>query len=95
MTLFLAPDDLPYLPRGVRLHDDRLRGKIMLLAPEKAITLDDIGVAILSRVTGETTFAQIVADLARTYDAPEDRIEEDMQRFLSELRARMFVMVKK
>jgi pyrroloquinoline quinone biosynthesis protein D len=94
VSLSLAPEDRPYLPRGVRLHDDRLRGQMMLLAPEKAIALDEIGLAILTRVTGEASFAQIIADLARSYDAPEAQIEGDVQQFLSDLRARMFVMVQ-
>jgi pyrroloquinoline quinone biosynthesis protein D len=94
VTLALAPQDRPYLPRGVRLHEDRVRGHMVLLAPEKAIELDAIGVAILSRVTGEARFADIVADLAETYQAPEAQIETDVQRFLMSLRARLYVMVQ-
>ena len=94
MNLALAPDDRPYLPRGVRLHDDTLRGTTVLLAPEKAVELDQIGVAILSRVDGDATFARIVADLSETYNAPAARIEEDVQRFLTGLRARLYLMVQ-
>ncbi len=94
MSLALAPSDRPYLPRGVRLHEDRVRGGSVLLAPEKAVALDEIGVAILSRVTGEARFAEIVGDLASTYAAPVDQIEEDVQRFLSGLRGRMYLMVR-
>ncbi|WP_372886023.1 pyrroloquinoline quinone biosynthesis peptide chaperone PqqD [Shimia sp.] len=93
MSLALAPDDRPYLPRGVRVVEDRVRGGRVLLGPEKAVALDAIGEAILSRVDGETPFAGIIADLAATYAAPEARIAEDVQRFLAGLRARMFVMV--
>lgn len=93
MNLALDPHDRPYLPRGVRLHDDRVRGRAVLLAPEKAIELDQIGVAILSRVDGKATFGEIIQSLASAYDAPEDRIEEDVQRFLTGLRARLYVMV--
>ncbi len=94
MSLALAPSDRPYLPRGVRLHEDRVRGGSVLLAPEKAVALDEIGVAILSRVNGEARFAEIVGDLASTYAAPVDQIEEDVQRFLSGLRGRMYLMVR-
>ncbi len=38
----------PLLPRGVRLHDDRVRGVPVLLGPERAVILDAIGQAILS-----------------------------------------------
>lgn len=94
MTLALAPDDRPYLPRGVRLHDDTIRGSTVLLAPEKAVELDQIGLAILRRVDGEQTFAGIIAELAETYNAPADQIEQDVQRFLSGLRARLYLMVQ-
>lgn len=93
MSLALSPTDRPYLPRGVRIHADRVRGSTVLLAPEKAIELDDIGVAILSRVTGEATFGQIIDDLAATYNAPADQIAEDVQRFMVGLRARLYLMV--
>lgn len=94
MNLTFAPHDRPYLPRGVRLHNDLVRGNMVLLAPEKAIELDEIGVAILTRVTGQASFAQIISDLASTYYAPVDQIETDVQRFLIGLRARLFVMVQ-
>lgn len=94
MRLALAHRDKPYLPRGVRLHRDRVRGGDVLLAPEKVIELDEIGVAILSRVTGEASFGEIVASLAAAYDAPADLIEDDVQDFLAGLRGRLYVMVR-
>jgi coenzyme PQQ biosynthesis protein PqqD len=94
MSLALAPEDRPYLPRGVRVVDDTVRGGRVLLGPEKAVALDVIGEAILSRVTGIASFDEIVGDLAATYNAPEAQISEDVQRFLIGLRARMFVMVQ-
>ncbi|WP_319824435.1 pyrroloquinoline quinone biosynthesis peptide chaperone PqqD [Thalassovita sp.] len=93
MTLEIAPHERPYLPRGVRLAWDRVRGQTVLLAPEKAVALDAVGEAILARVTGTETLAQIVADLAATYAAPEDQIMADVQRFLMALRARVFLRV--
>ncbi|MDJ0859690.1 MAG: pyrroloquinoline quinone biosynthesis peptide chaperone PqqD [Dinoroseobacter sp.] len=93
MNLAIAPNDRPYLPRGVRLHKDKVRGGTVLLAPEKAVALDTIGEAILTRVTGDASFAEIVADLAATYKAPAEQIEGDVQAFLQGLRARVFLMV--
>jgi len=93
VSLALADTDRPALPRGVRVVEDRVRGGQVLLAPEKAIALDAIGSAILARVDGQRSFAEIVAGLAATYDAPAERIAEDVQRFLAGLRARMFVQV--
>ena len=94
MSLALAPEERPYLPRGVRLHDDTIRGSMVLLAPEKAVELDQIGVAILSRVNGDASFAEINTDHAQTYNAPAEQIEEDVQRFLTGLRARLYLMVQ-
>lgn len=65
-----------------------------MLAPEKAVELDQIGLAILRRVDGEQSFAGIIAELAETYNAPADQIEQDVQRFLSGLRARLYLMVQ-
>lgn len=93
MTLALGPDDRPVLPRGVRVATDRVRGRKVLLAPEKVVALDAIGEAILARVDGEARFAEIVDDLAATYSAPRDRIEKDVQRFMATLRARVFLQV--
>jgi len=67
---------------------------MVLLAPEKAVELDQIGVAILSRVNGDASFAEIIQDLAQTYNAPAEQIEEDVQRFLTGLRARLYLMVQ-
>ncbi|MDK3071890.1 pyrroloquinoline quinone biosynthesis peptide chaperone PqqD [Sedimentitalea sp. JM2-8] len=93
MILELAPTDRPFLPRGVRVQPDRVRGGMVLLAPEKAIRLDAIGEAILARVTGQASFDEIVDDLAQTYNAPRDQIGTDVQRFLVGLRARMYLGV--
>ncbi|MFD3190873.1 pyrroloquinoline quinone biosynthesis peptide chaperone PqqD [Sedimentitalea sp. HM32M-2] len=94
MTLRIAATDRPYLPRGVRVVADRVRGGKVLLGPEKAIALDPIGEAILARVNGETPLEDIISDLAATYTAPRERISEDVRRFLTGLRARMFLAVQ-
>ncbi|UWQ82815.1 pyrroloquinoline quinone biosynthesis peptide chaperone PqqD [Leisingera caerulea] len=93
MTLALAPSDRPYLPRGVRMITDKVRGGTVLLCPEKAIALDSIGEAILSRVDGSASFKEIVAGLAAAYDAPAEQISCDVQRFLAGLRTRMYLAV--
>lgn len=93
ISLAFAKADCPVLPRGVRMQEDRVRGGMVLLAPEKAVALDPIGTAILSRVDGSSCFGDIISDLAKTYNAPEDQIEKDVQAFLVGLRTRMFVSV--
>jgi pyrroloquinoline quinone biosynthesis protein D len=75
----------PALLSGVRLHWDRVRGRWFLLAPERAIALDETGVAILSEADGARSFRDIVARLAERYDAPAERIAGDARRFLAAL----------
>jgi pyrroloquinoline quinone biosynthesis protein D len=82
------------MPRGVRLHFDRVRGTWVLLAPERAVTLDAIGHAILSRVDGCRSFGEIVDGLARDYSAPADQIATDSAGFLRALCNRRFLDVR-
>lgn len=76
---------IPHLPRGVRRKFDKVRARPVLLGPERAIMLDEIGEAILSRVDGVTTLEAIVADLAASYDAPVEMIHGDVVEFLQGL----------
>ncbi len=75
----------PVLPRGVRIRWDRVRTTYVLLGPERAILLDDIAHAILSRVDGATPVAAICADLAETFEAPLDAVTGDVDAFLTDL----------
>ena len=79
--------------RCVRLHHDRVRDQWVLLAPERAITLDAVGHAILSEVDGQRSFGQITALLADRYAAPQAQIAEDCAGFLRALRDRRFLEV--
>ena len=94
MTSLIAPDDIPYLPRGVRLADDRVRGIRVLQAPERAMQLDPIGAAILSELDGDRSMATIATALADRYNAPEAQIAGDMRDFLTGLIERRMVFVK-
>ena len=85
--------DTPILPRGVRLHFDKVRDRWVLLAPERTIALDAIGHAILTEVDGRRSFGEITAELARKYDAPEDEIVKDSAAFLTTLQKRRFLDV--
>ncbi|HBM61144.1 pyrroloquinoline quinone biosynthesis peptide chaperone PqqD [Salipiger marinus] len=89
----MEPAEIPLLPRGVRLHHDRVRDQWVLLAPERAITLDAVGHAILSEVDGQRSFGQITALLADRYAAPQAQIAEDCAGFLRALRDRRFLEV--
>ncbi|WP_299841875.1 pyrroloquinoline quinone biosynthesis peptide chaperone PqqD [uncultured Paracoccus sp.] len=94
MTPLIAPDQVPYLPRGVRLADDRVRGLRILQAPERAMQLDQIGDAILSELDGARSMGQITRDLASRYNAPEDQIAGDIHDFLTGLIERRMVFVR-
>ena len=90
----IGPDDIPYLPRGVRLADDRVRGIRVLQAPERAMQLDAIGDAILSELDGTRSMKAIVSGLAARYHAPEDQIAGDVRDFLTGLIERRMVFVR-
>ncbi|TMV83391.1 pyrroloquinoline quinone biosynthesis peptide chaperone PqqD [Thioclava sp. BHET1] len=76
---------VPYLPRGVRLHDDRVRGVPVLLGPERALMLDAIGHVILSEVDGHRSLAEIAAELAARFGAPADQVAADVAEFLDDM----------
>ncbi|MEM6678841.1 MAG: pyrroloquinoline quinone biosynthesis peptide chaperone PqqD [Pseudomonadota bacterium] len=90
----LSPEDIPVIPRGVRVHRCEVRQAWFLLAPERALKLDQIGVAILGEVDGARSLAAISTGLAETYNAPLDRIAADVAKFLNTLVARRMVDVR-
>jgi pyrroloquinoline quinone biosynthesis protein D len=75
----------PVLPPGVRLHWDRVRGTHVLLAPERALMLDEVGHAILAHVDGVTDMNQLVAGLAADFEAPVEEVGPDVAEFLEGL----------
>lgn len=79
------------LPRGVRLHYDKVRETWVLLAPERAVTLDMIGHAILQEVDGTRSFDNITAALAEKYNASATQIQKDSSGFLDALQNRRFL----
>jgi pyrroloquinoline quinone biosynthesis protein D len=78
----IQPDARPRLPHGVRLVHNEAQGGWVLLAPERVFRADATAVEILKRCTGESTFAEIVDDLAKTYAAPRQRILTDASALL-------------
>ncbi len=85
--------DIPYMPRGVRLHFDKVRDNWVLLAPERAVRLDQIGHAILSEVDGKRSFKAITDTLSKKYNAPAEQIAKDASGFLGALQERRFLEV--
>ncbi|MCZ7660273.1 MAG: pyrroloquinoline quinone biosynthesis peptide chaperone PqqD [Xanthobacteraceae bacterium] len=81
----LSPDARPRLPRGVRLVHNEAQGGWLLLAPERVFKPDPIAVEIVKRCTGTATLAEIVDDLAATFNAPRERVMADVTALLSGL----------
>jgi len=84
----------PALLRGVRPHWDKVRNTWVLLAPERALALDEVGAAILAETDGEASFGEIVARLAAKYNAPAERIATDARSFLLGLVERRMAEVR-
>lgn len=80
----MNPASVALLPRGVRLHWDRVRETHVLLAPERALMLDDVGHAILSRLDGRTCGA-LVQGLAEDFGATPEDVGPDVAEFLGGL----------
>lgn len=87
----MTDDPVPLLPRGTRLHHDRVRGTMVLLVPEHALLLDEIGSAILGEVDGRLSLGAISARLAERYGAPEADVASDVRDFLGGLVAQRLV----
>ena len=81
----IAADAKPRLPRGVRLTHSEAQGGWVLLAPERVFKADAIAAEIVRRCTGKATVNDIVDDLAKTFDAPRERIMTDVSAMLGGL----------
>ena len=84
-TRTISPEAKPKLPRGVRLVHNEAQGGWVLLAPERVFKADAIAVEIVKRCTGEATIAEIVDDLAKTFNAPRERIMTDVSAMIAGL----------
>ena len=82
----------PRLKPGVRLHHDRVRGRDVLLAPERIVELDETALAILRRVDGAASLGDIAAALAGQYDADAGEIEADAAALIADLARKGYVI---
>ena len=90
----LGDSDIPFLPRGVRVHHCRIRNGWYLLAPERAVKMDPIAAAILSATDGLRDFEGIVEKLASDFKAPPERIAKDARKFLVDLMHKRMVEIR-
>ena len=82
------------LARGVRLREDPVRGQNVLLAPERALALDDIAVMIVHALDGERDLDAIASDFALKFEAPKDQILADVIAFVDEFSKRRMLELK-
>ncbi len=81
------------LARGVRLREDPVRGQTVLLAPERALALDEIAVAIVKALDGTRDLDTIAADFAREFEAPKDQVLADVIAFIREFSDRRLLEI--
>lgn len=87
----LAADDVPRLPRGVKLRFDEVRGKHVLLAPERAFGLDEVAVTVVELVDGQRSVGDIVDILAERYQEAREVIAGDVTAMLDDLLAKRVI----
>jgi len=78
----------PRFAPGVRLHEDKARGRWIVLAPELMFIPDEIALEVLRLVDGVRDEAAIVAALAEKFAAPPEVIAADVRVMLDDLQAR-------
>ena len=83
MTLQAA--DRLALPSWARLKFCDIRGRWILLVPERVLYPCPQTVEVLQRLAAPTRFADIVGAMAEEYDAPPDVIAEDLAPILGNL----------
>jgi pyrroloquinoline quinone biosynthesis protein D len=92
-TPVISGSSVVKLARGVRLREDPVRGQTVLLAPERAMALDDIAVAIVEALDGKRSLDQIADDFAKKFEAPVAQIAEDVKAFAHELANRRMLEI--
>ena len=73
------------------LRRDEVRDRWVALAPERLIVLDERSLDVLRLCDGTRTVEALASELAKTYDAPEDLIAEDVMAFLQDWSDRLLV----
>jgi pyrroloquinoline quinone biosynthesis protein D len=69
----------------VKFRHDEMRGRWVVLGPERLLLPDDTAVEILKLVDGRRSVDTIITELARHFDAPRDVIGADVVAMLQDL----------
>jgi pyrroloquinoline quinone biosynthesis protein D len=82
----VIPDDArPRLPRGVRLREDKVRERWVLLAPERIVKINPIAVEIIKLCDGSHSLGEIVTGLAARFNADPARVGADVRALVASL----------
>ena len=82
------------LARGVRLREDPVRGQTVLLAPERALALDEIAVMIVNALDGVRDLDAIAQEFSVKFEAPKEQILVDVIAFVDEFSKRRMLELK-
>lgn len=87
--------DRPRLARGVRLRQDRITGRHLLLRPERGFELRGSALEVIRLCDGARSVEGIVAELAAAHAAqPPAQISDDVVRLLGELADRGLIEIE-
>ena len=75
----------PVLKKFVRLHEDKGRGRTVLLAPEQVLTPNPVALEVLRLCDGARSVQEIAAVLSERYDADLTEIANDILPVLQNL----------
>ena len=78
VRVVIDADCRPSLARHIKMRHDTSRECWVLLAPERVLYPDAIAVAVLQLCDGNRSVGVIAEELARTYNAPNERILADV-----------------
>lgn len=81
-------DTVPRLARGVKLREDKARGRWVLMAPERMLVPDDTALEVLRLLDGARSLDAVVGILAERFAAPREEIATDVAALLQELAER-------
>jgi len=88
----LSGSMVPRLARGMRLTEDRTRGRLVIQAPERLFVPDETAVHVLQLIDGARTLDQVIDELAQRFAAPRGEIATDVQEMLADLMERRVVV---
>ncbi len=90
--LKINEDIILRFPKHVKFKFNEPRKEWVILAPEKLVKPDNIAVEILKLVNGERTVINIVKELSKIFNAPENVILEDVKTMLQQLADKGFLV---